>query len=742
MADTGTRRNQSPAAPQQGGASPAIAEGGASQPLRADAGGQQRAGAGTSGYQARPQGPGGLGSTVGGSGSGRSSGKLRWLLFALALVAAAVVVWFLIPHGAQAPPQQARGGFRGGGGGGQGGRFGGQPTTVGMATVVRGEVPVYLNALGTVTPVSNVTVRSQIAGQLQSIGFTEGQMVTKGQFMAQVDPRPYQQQLAQTEGVLARDQAQLANARVQLQRYQTLLAQDSIARQDVDTQAAVVRQLEGTIKSDEANVSAQRLNLTYARIIAPVSGRVGLRLVDPGNYVSLGDQNGLVVITQVAPIDVLFTIPEDSLPQVSARVRTGAKLPVAAFDRAQKVELAQGQLLTLDNAVDTTSGTVKAKARFTNGTGTLFPNQFVNVRVLVDTVHDALLVPTSAVLRGSQGLFVYVIQPDKSVTVRIVTTGTTSGDRTAVLSGLEPGDRVVTDGSDRLREGARVILPGDCIPNLATGPANRNGQQGGRGGQGGQGGGFGGGQGGGGFGGGQGGGGFAGGQGGGGQGGGFGAGQRGGQGGFNGQAAGGRRQGGCPAGQVRAEAPTGGGAAAGGSVIRSSPGPQTGDAATPAAGAPGAVAPNGAAAPAGRPQGQGGFNGQPGQQGGAPGGGFQRQAGQGGGQGFGGGAGGGGGGGQMRMLEGLNLDAGQQAKIQAMFAEARQSAASAGDDPQARGQAMRQATQGVMAKIPALLRPDQKAKFEALRAQQQQGGGFGGGGRPGGFGGGQAPQGQ
>ena len=741
MADTGTRRNQNPAAPQPGGASPAIVEGGASQPLRADAGGQQRAGAGASGYQAQSQGqPGGVGSTVGGgSGSRRSSSKLRWIFFLVALVVVAAVVWFIMPHGPQTPVNPGRGG--GGGRGGAAGRFGNQPTTVGMAAIQTGDMPVFLNALGTVTPVSNVTVRSQISGQLQSIGFTEGQMVTKGQFLAQIDPRPYQQQLAQAEGVLARDQAQLTNAQVQLQRYQTLLTQDSIARQDVDTQAALVRQLEGTIKTDQASISAQRLNLTYARITAPVSGRAGLRLVDPGNYVTLGDTTGLVTLTQVAPIDVLFTIAEDSLPQVAARMRSGATLPVVAFDRAQKNELARGTLLTLDNAVDTTSGTVKAKARFTNSTGTMFPNQFVNVRILVDTVHNALIAPTSAVLRGSQGLFVYVIQPNRTVTVRNVTTGTAAGDRTVILTGLAVGERVVTDGSDRLREGARVILPGDCIPNMTGGAGAGAGGQGGRrrngqGGQGGQGagqaGGFGG---------------QASGQGaqGAGQGGfgGQGAGQGGapgaaaGQGGFGRQGGGFGQRGACPAGQIRASAPQTQGEAAAGTrgVISGASQPDPVQAA--AAPAPEGAGFKGAAGKVGQ-QGQAGAlsGATP-----APAGAQSAQGGFGGGQGFAGGqGGGGGGGGAMRIVEQLNLDAGQQAKVQTMFAQARAKAAQAGDDPATRGPAMRQAMQGVMAQIPALLRPDQKAKFEALRAQQQQQGGFGG--RQGGGFGGQAPQGQ
>ncbi len=339
-------------------------------------------------------------------------------------------------------------------------------------------MPVYVVALGTVTPEATVTVRTQIAGQLQAIGFKEGQSVRKGQFLAQIDPRPYQAQLLQAEGALARDEAQLANARLDLQRYQTLLAQDSIARQQVDTQAAAVRQLEGSIKTDQANVQTAKLNLTYARIVSPVNGRVGLRQVDVGNYVTSGDQGGIVVVTQEQPIDVLFTVPEDQLSTIAARLRSGAVLPVAALDRTGRQVLAEGRLASLDNQVDPTTGTVRAKARFDNTGGQLFPNEFVNARVTVDTLAHALVVPASAVLRGQQGLFVYVVKPDRSVTVRPVRTGPTVGEQTAVTSGLSDGETVVTDGTDRLREGACVLLPGDRMPAM--------GGRGGRGGQGGR----------------------------------------------------------------------------------------------------------------------------------------------------------------------------------------------------------------------------------------------------------------
>ena len=399
--------------------------------------------------------------------------RSRWIWIVLGVLLAAFIVWLIAPHGdpktaagqsGAAGAAAGAGGGRGGGGGRRGGG-GGAPATVGSAKAVRGDAPLYIYALGTATPAQTVTVRTQISGQLLSVAFKEGQMVRKGQVLAQVDPRPYEQQLLQAQGTLARDKAQLDNARIDLKRYETLLSQDSIASQQVDTQRALVRQYEGTIKSDEAAISAQKLNLTYARITSPVSGRVGLRQVDAGNYVTAGDTNGIVVVTEVTPIDVLFTVPEDNLPQIAKRVHAGAVLEAAAFDRTQKTQLALGKLLTLDNQVDTTTGTVRAKARFDNSDGALYPNQFVNIRLLADTLHDTVMVPTSAILRGTQGLFVWVVnQPGNTVEQRVVKTGPAIGDNTAITSGLDPDEIVVTDGSDRLRDNQRVFLSGDCIP--------------------------------------------------------------------------------------------------------------------------------------------------------------------------------------------------------------------------------------------------------------------------------------
>lgn len=334
------------------------------------------------------------------------------------------------------------------------------PQPVGVATAGRGDVRVVLSGLGTVTPLAMVTVRTQIAGQLQQLGFREGQTVRAGDFLAQIDPRPYQVALEQAQGALARDQATLRNAQADLKRYQTLLAQDSISRQQVDTQAAAVRQAEGTLLTDQAGIDAARLNLTYCRITAPIGGRVGLRQVDAGNYVQTGDANGLVVLTQLQPISVLFALPEDDLPQVIRRMRE-ASLPVEAHDRANAHLLATGRLETTDNQIDTSTGTVKLRAVFDNADTALFPNQFVNAKLLVDTHHGVVTIPPAAVQRGAPGSFVYLIRPDETVTVRPVTLGPQDGDAVEVSKGLEAGDRVVTDGADRLREDAKVTIPAE-----------------------------------------------------------------------------------------------------------------------------------------------------------------------------------------------------------------------------------------------------------------------------------------
>jgi multidrug efflux system membrane fusion protein len=334
------------------------------------------------------------------------------------------------------------------------------PMPVGTARVEVADVPVILNALGTVTPLATVTVRPQISGQLIEVAFKEGQIVKKGDFLAQIDPRPYQVALAQAEGQLAKNRATLRNSEVDLARYRTLLAQNSIARQTVDTQAALVQQHHGTLAADQAQVDAQKLNLAFARIVSPISGRVGLRRIDLGNYVQTNDASGIVVITQIHPISVIFTLPGDELPAVMRRMRSGATLAVTALDRTGTTRLATGTLETVDNQIDTTTGMVKLRALFDNAEEVLFANQFVTVQLLLDTLRDKPVIPTAAVQRGAPGTFVYVVKPDDTVAVQPVSLGPSSGERVAVADGLQPDQVVVVDGADRLREGAKVRVAG------------------------------------------------------------------------------------------------------------------------------------------------------------------------------------------------------------------------------------------------------------------------------------------
>jgi multidrug efflux system membrane fusion protein len=342
------------------------------------------------------------------------------------------------------------------------GKSGKRPaTTVGTAQAVGADMPVNLTAIGTVQPVVTATVRTQLAGTLFSIHFTEGQIVRKGQLLAQIDPRPYRLALAQAQANELRDQAQLNLAKVDLNRYRTLLSQDSIARQQVDTQAATAKQLEGTIAADKAAVGSAKLNLTYTAITAPVSGRVGLRQADIGNYLTPGDANGVVVITETDPIDVSFSLPQNQLPSVQQKLAGGGSMPVVARDQNGTAILAQGRFLTFDNQIDAASGTVKAKARFGNAAGTLFPNQFVNVSLLVDTVRKAVTVPVGAVRHGAQGDFVFLLQPDKTVKLQLVKTGPGDTARIAILSGVAVGQTVITEGADSLDDGSSVTLAGD-----------------------------------------------------------------------------------------------------------------------------------------------------------------------------------------------------------------------------------------------------------------------------------------
>jgi len=376
----------------------------------------------------------------------------------IVLVIAAVLAGggYWLAHRTPATPQQ--GGFRRGGPGGSAG----MAMPVGTATVATGDINLYLDGLGTVTPRRTATVRSQVAGMLLSVNFKEGDTVQQGDVLAQIDPRPFQAQLAQAQGALARDAALLANAKKDYERYTTMPAQLAISKQQVDTQAALVRQYEGTIEVDRGQVAAAKLNVDYSRITAPISGRVGLRAVDQGNYIAAGDAASIATLTQLKPIDVLFTISEDSLPGVLKKLHAGDKLAVDAFDRARQNKLASGTLASLDNQIDTSTGTVKAKAEFANDDESLFPNQFVNVRVQLDVLREAIVIPTSALQRGAEGLFVYIVAADRSVSQRKIQTGPTEGERVAVTSGLQVGEIIVTDGADKLREGSKVELPGDA----------------------------------------------------------------------------------------------------------------------------------------------------------------------------------------------------------------------------------------------------------------------------------------
>jgi multidrug efflux system membrane fusion protein len=337
---------------------------------------------------------------------------------------------------------------------------GNTPVPAVIATALKGDINITERELGTVTPIANITVRTQINGQLQEVAFKEGQIVQAGDFLAQIDPRPYQTALEQADGSLKRDQALLTEGQINLERYRKLVEQDSISKQQLDTQQSLVAQYEGAVLTDQGQIDAAKLNLAYCHITAPITGRVGLRQVDQGNYVQTGDANGLVVLTQLQPITVIFTLPEDDLPTVMKRLAAGAELAVTAYDRTQSAKLATGKLISTDSQIDTSTGTVKLRAQFDNQDNALFPNQFVNVELLVDTMHDTTVVPSAAIQRGAPGTYVYLVKDDDMVTVRPVKLGPVQGDNVAVTDGLAPGDKVVTDGADKLRDGAKVTMPG------------------------------------------------------------------------------------------------------------------------------------------------------------------------------------------------------------------------------------------------------------------------------------------
>jgi multidrug efflux system membrane fusion protein len=330
------------------------------------------------------------------------------------------------------------------------------PMSIVPEAVTKGDINVNINALGTVTSLATVTIRSQISGYLQKVVFTEGDEVKKGDLIAEIDPRPFEATLAQAKGQLARDEAMLKGAQVDLARYQGLAAQNAVPHQTLDTQVALVAQDQGTVEADRATVKSAEVNLQYCRILSPLDGRVGLRQVDQGNYVTPGDTTGIVVITQLKPISVLFTVPEDNLQAISKRLQAGAALPSAAFDRGGSKKIADGTLQTFDSQIDPTTGTIKLRAQFPNETEALYPNQFVNVQLLLDTHKDVTMMPTAGVQRGVPGTFVYLVNADNTVSVRKIDLGVTDGDHVEVRSGLQPGDKIVVDGADKLRDGAKI----------------------------------------------------------------------------------------------------------------------------------------------------------------------------------------------------------------------------------------------------------------------------------------------
>lgn len=420
------------------------------------------------------------------SGAMKSQHKRWWL--AVVLLIAALIIWYWLGRNGAADARERGGPDR--------------AIPVASATAVRGDLNLLLNGLGTVTPANAVVVKSRVDGQLMRVHFKEGQFVKAGDLLAEIDPRPFEVQLAQAEGQLARDNALLTNAQLDLERYEMLWSQDSIAKQQVDAQAALVRQYEGAAKVDAGQVADAKLQLTYAQVTAPASGRVGLRRVDPGNIVSASDAEGIVSIAQVQPIYVVFTLPEDNLPRLAHKIneqklneqkpetqKAGAQksnapqaMAIDAYDRTQQLKLASGTLVAIDNQIDTATGTIKLKAEFKNDDGALFPNQFVNVRMPIETLRDVTLVPIGAVQRGAQGDYVYAIQPDATVKMQNVRVGESDGERVVIDEGLQAGTAVVVEGLEKLRDGSAVeVVQRDGVAQeKSAAAANKNGATGNR----------------------------------------------------------------------------------------------------------------------------------------------------------------------------------------------------------------------------------------------------------------------
>ena len=403
----------------------------------------------------------------------RKRRKIRAILSAVVVVGLAGIVY--IGYRSHMNPAPTLGG-RSGAGMARGGFGMGGPLPVIARTAQKADIDVVVDGLGTVTPLATVTVHPQVSGQLLEVNYAEGQLVKAGDSLATIDPRPFAAALQQAEGQLLQAQAQLKEAQIDLQRYVTLSGQDSISKQQVDAQSALVSQYEGVEKTDEGVVENAKLNLAYCHIVAPFAGRVGLRLVDAGNYVTPGDATGLVILTQIKPITVIFPLAEDYIPALQKRIASGAQIPVDAYDRTGATKLASGILATIDNTVDPTTGTFKLRATFPNDTESLFPSQFVLAKMLLTVDKGATVIPTSAVERGQQGTFVYVVGTDNKVSAKPITLGDAEGERVAVTSGISVGDKVVVDGADRLREGMEVVVqtPGAAGMKPGSGPGGRH----------------------------------------------------------------------------------------------------------------------------------------------------------------------------------------------------------------------------------------------------------------------------